>query len=1593
MPQALLQPFEKGIEMNQIINKHYLIMQSRLRLTIVAALLCLPLCGLSQPGCNISLPYSTGFESDVSNQAPSCWTTLSGEAYAFNFIYYAHTGSQMLALNSASGEARIATPRIPAPLNQVGVNLWHVDLAWTSAGVLRVGFATSPTGTVQWLDTLPYQDDWTYLELDFSGLSITDTGYLVFSYNNTSGSGSGLIDDMTIYRLSSCSPVTNVHLSSVTNNEATIAWNGNPGAVGYLCYIADTNSRQAAFDSVFVPSRLTECTFSSLTGSSQYYAWVVSHCGDAYSMETAVGFRTNPDCGEVRNVSVVAGFGVLGLSWDDPYAGEEVTGYRVDYKQGSDTVWTSATTMGRYFFMTGLTPDCRYDYRISTFCSEDTGMAVTGFVHTLGCTETVIDSTRSHASLPISYSSSNSYTQQIYLASELNGIDTITGVTFFLANDYNIDTTPLQVWLGNTSKNQFSSGTDYVAVAHLTSVFEGNVSNTGREVTIHFSTPFVRMADSNLVVAVDNNLGDFASTTPSFVVGNGSYRAIYRTSIGDVNPASPGYGSRANYVNRVRFGTTGCTLPQCDSPVVCVAEVGDDYIDVVWSEDSTALYDCAYRQQGSNVWIAADSGLTGGAYHFGNLEPGHGYELRVSRMCGTELLEGAVSAMLPCNPVGVPYVENFESHTLSNQYSRACWHSGTLSTGYFALYPTVTTLPGSTNRVCQMTEGYVVLPSFSRPLNQLQLRFELFQSNDGDTMLLALVNQLYDTLTTAIVIDTFAYHTGVGLTDTSIVYRLNNLPVTDGHLVFMSPLGSTNQFIDNILVEAIPDCSPVEQCSVQGVTQTTATLMWTSLEGNLVPTGYVVEYGPRFFEPGTGLNVLASSAPFTLTSLNPGTDYDVYISTVCGTDTTVAFGPVRLSTQCDVVSQLPYTMSFEGIQRADYTAQTLPTCWYAEPMGSGTTPALAFATDSSQASSGNSVLQFRGAGIVALPQFLESLSDLKVQFHLYRNQPGTSTIIVGVVDSTDPGFSASFTPIDTIPYSIDAQELQATVYLSDYSGTGGRIALRAIGVSYTNQYIDDIVVDNVTECIPPQHVTLTGRSSTSATLAWRVSQAPNYNVEYGLQGFQPGTGTLASTSSPSDTLSGLLPGSTYDVYVKGICSPGDESESTLFSFSTLRGAPVTSYPYQCSFSDSTENSAWQLDNGGQTNQWHIGSAASDDSSSANMALYISDDQGLTHHYYRNQITHGYAYRPLTMLNTSYRIHYDWMAKGESTYDFMRVFLVPANCLFTPGYNPNGSTGTSALSNGAPQGWTALDGGTHLSNSTSWQSVDLEFDIPAPGDYYLLCYWLNDGSGGTQPPAAVDNITISLSGCPAAQGLEATEVTTTTVRLAWESQPLAEHYLLEYGASGFEPGSGIVVSASGNSYTIEGLAPSTAYDFYLTTACGEQWYADSATSLMNVSTLDMTYYTVTLLVNNAQYGTVEGGGEYEAGSVATLTATPAASCHFMTWDDGNTDNPRYYTVDADVTLTAIFAADSVGIHPADNASAHFHLYPNPTSEKVTIMSDGPASIVVMDIAGREMLKATLSQGLSTIDLSSLAEGTYFVHLTNATGCAVQKLIKR
>ncbi len=65
------------------------------------------------------------------------------------------------------------------------------------------------------------------------------------------------------------------------------------------------------------------------------------------------------------------------------------------------------------------------------------------------------------------------------------------------------------------------------------------------------------------------------------------------------------------------------------------------------------------------------------------------------------------------------------------------------------------------------------------------------------------------------------------------------------------------------------------------------------------------------------------------------------------------------------------------------------------------------------------------------------------------------------------------------------------------------------------------------------------------------------------------------------------------------------------------------------------------------------------------------------------------------------------------------------------------------------------------------------------------------------------------------------------------------------------------------------------------------------------------YTITVTANDAAYGTVTGGGEYDSAATATLTATPNEGYKFVNWNDGNENNPRIITVTGNATYTANF----------------------------------------------------------------------------------------
>ncbi len=84
-----------------------------------------------------------------------------------------------------------------------------------------------------------------------------------------------------------------------------------------------------------------------------------------------------------------------------------------------------------------------------------------------------------------------------------------------------------------------------------------------------------------------------------------------------------------------------------------------------------------------------------------------------------------------------------------------------------------------------------------------------------------------------------------------------------------------------------------------------------------------------------------------------------------------------------------------------------------------------------------------------------------------------------------------------------------------------------------------------------------------------------------------------------------------------------------------------------------------------------------------------------------------------------------------------------------------------------------------------------------------------------------------------------------------------------------------------------------------------WYIDDF-----AITQETTQYTITANSNNTSWGTVSGGGTYNAGATCTLTATPASGYQFESWKKNGSvvsTNATYsFTVTENATYTAYFS---------------------------------------------------------------------------------------
>ena len=77
---------------------------------------------------------------------------------------------------------------------------------------------------------------------------------------------------------------------------------------------------------------------------------------------------------------------------------------------------------------------------------------------------------------------------------------------------------------------------------------------------------------------------------------------------------------------------------------------------------------------------------------------------------------------------------------------------------------------------------------------------------------------------------------------------------------------------------------------------------------------------------------------------------------------------------------------------------------------------------------------------------------------------------------------------------------------------------------------------------------------------------------------------------------------------------------------------------------------------------------------------------------------------------------------------------------------------------------------------------------------------------------------------------------------------------------------------------------------------------------STGTPTVNQFTLTVLSANEEQGTVTGGGTFDEGTSATISATAKSGYVFEKWSDGNTAASRTITVTENLTLTASFKAE-------------------------------------------------------------------------------------
>lgn len=404
--------------------------------------------------------------------------------------------------------------------------------------------------------------------------------------------------------------------------------------------------------------------------------------------------------------------------------------------------------------------------------------------------------------------------------------------------------------------------------------------------------------------------------------------------------------------------------------------------------------------------------------------------------------------------------------------------------------------------------------------------------------------------------------------------------------------------------------------------------------------------------------------------------------------------------------------------------------------------------------------------------------------------PDASTVVyTGSLDARGTEMTVTF----STPYTYNGGDLLIGTYVSEKSSNYHMTAFYGVTQSVNTACYKKSGTTTSLQFIPKTTFTYTPPSSVvskpkdlaasnitheKATITWSSDQDA-WDIAWSTDAdFNPASAITRADNVSERTYTITDLSQLTDYYV-AVQNAGSGKWSQKLHFKTTAQPTAVGDGWSDDFEGAT--CGWELINGELTNQWTWGTDANN---GGTHALYISNDGGTTNAYSHSH-TMVYAAKLLTFTEGKFKFSYDWRTDGETTWDYLRVALIPATESLTAGT----TVPTDFSATGLPTGWIALDGGSKLNQGTDWQNKEVTIDVADAGNYYLVFAWRNDGSGGNNPPAAIDNVSISKYP-DMITDLAVSDVTTTAATVSWNGN--SDSYNVRYKevilSEGFEGGS-------------------------------------------------------------------------------------------------------------------------------------------------------------------------------------------------------------